>query len=299
MSRPHELRQRTPRPATGCFRARSRRPGLRRGAAQSARRRSHSRRRSRQKSLVRLRRSLQRGILSRRRPRRSHQRVPVRRRRGRGGFVERTSLQTTAASNGNSARPVSRPKNATRSGSAIKTGCCGISCCRKFRKSPARKPPNFLSESLAAAGVKREHIAGWILHTGGRDVLLALRDKLGLSESDVRHSAAVLREFGNISSPTVYFVLERALHDTVPDGLWWMSSFGAGFSCHGALLEVEMNFNSMGGASVPASRLNETHRPTRTARYACRRTIRAPSARAAICAASTPGCAITQSWPCR
>lgn len=95
-----------------------------------------------------------------------------------------------------------------------------------------------LAESLAAAGVKRDRVAGWILHTGGRDVLLALRDKLGLAESDVRHSAAVLREFGNISSPTVYFVLERALHDAVPDGLWWMSAFGAGFSCHGALLEV-------------------------------------------------------------
>ena len=95
------------------------------------------------------------------------------------------------------------------------------------------------ADSLAAAGVKRERVAGWVLHTGGRDVLQALRDKLKLSEADVRHSAAVLSEFGNISSPTVYFVLERALHDTVPDGLWWMSAFGAGFSCHGALLEVK------------------------------------------------------------
>jgi len=95
-----------------------------------------------------------------------------------------------------------------------------------------------LSESLAAAGVKRENIAGWILHTGGRDVLLAMRNKLVLTEAAIRHSAAVLRQYGNISSPTVYFVLERALHDTVPDGLWWMSAFGAGFSCHGALLEV-------------------------------------------------------------
>jgi len=95
-----------------------------------------------------------------------------------------------------------------------------------------------LAGALASAGVKRDRVAGWIFHTGGRDVLLALRDKLGLTESDVRHSAAVLREFGNVSSPTVLFVLERALHDAVPDGLWWMSSFGAGFSCHGALLEV-------------------------------------------------------------
>jgi alkylresorcinol/alkylpyrone synthase len=94
------------------------------------------------------------------------------------------------------------------------------------------------AESLAAAGVKRECITGWILHTGGRDVLLALRDKLGLTDFDIRHSTAVLREYGNLSSPTVFFVLERALRDTMPDGSWWMSAFGAGFSCHGALLEV-------------------------------------------------------------
>ena len=92
--------------------------------------------------------------------------------------------------------------------------------------------------ALASADVKRNHVAGWVFHAGGRDVLQALRDKLDLTEADVRHSAAVLREFGNVSSPTVLFVLERALHDAVPDGLWWMSSFGAGFSCHGALLEV-------------------------------------------------------------
>jgi alkylresorcinol/alkylpyrone synthase len=94
------------------------------------------------------------------------------------------------------------------------------------------------AETLAGAGVPRAQITGWILHTGGRDVILSLREKLQLGERDVRHSSAVLREFGNISSPTVYFVLERALKDSVPDGLWWMSAFGAGFSCHGALLEV-------------------------------------------------------------
>ncbi len=95
-----------------------------------------------------------------------------------------------------------------------------------------------LTETLIEAGVKREEITGWILHTGGRDVILALRKHLNLSAEDIRHSAAVLREFGNVSSPTVYFVLERALRDTVPAGLWWMSTFGAGFSCHGALLAV-------------------------------------------------------------
>jgi alkylresorcinol/alkylpyrone synthase len=95
------------------------------------------------------------------------------------------------------------------------------------------------SDSLTAAKISREQITGWILHTGGRDVILSLRDKLKLDETDVRHSSAILREFGNISSPTVYFVLQAALNDSVPDGLWWMSSFGAGFSCHGAFLRVK------------------------------------------------------------
>jgi len=94
------------------------------------------------------------------------------------------------------------------------------------------------SESLDAVKIKRGQITGWILHTGGRDVILSLREKLNLTEADVRHSSAVLREFGNISSPTVYFVLQAALNDSVPGGLWWMSAFGAGFSCHGAFLEV-------------------------------------------------------------
>ena len=105
-------------------------------------------------------------------------------------------------------------------------------------RTAAKHAARLLADSLTATGLKRERVAGWVLHTGGRDVLTALRQAMNLTAADVRHSAAVLRDFGNLSSPTVFFALEAALHDTVPDGFWWMSSFGAGFSCHGALLEV-------------------------------------------------------------
>ena len=105
-------------------------------------------------------------------------------------------------------------------------------------RTAAKHAAAMLADSLAAVDVKRDRVAGWVLHTGGRDVLTALRKTMDLTATDVRHSAAVLRDFGNLSSPTVFFVLEAALRDSVPNGLWWMSSFGAGFSCHGALLEV-------------------------------------------------------------
>jgi alkylresorcinol/alkylpyrone synthase len=34
-------------------------------------------------------------------------------------------------------------------------------------------------------------------------------------------------------------VLQAAVADEAPGGCWWLSSFGAGFSCHGALLKVD------------------------------------------------------------
>jgi alkylresorcinol/alkylpyrone synthase len=95
-----------------------------------------------------------------------------------------------------------------------------------------------LDRMLAEAELERADIAQWVWHAGGRDVLLAIKNRLGLSEEQLQHSSAVLREFGNLSSAFVYFVLEAALAANARGGRWWMSSFGAGFSCHGALLDV-------------------------------------------------------------
>jgi predicted naringenin-chalcone synthase len=95
-----------------------------------------------------------------------------------------------------------------------------------------------LQAELARAELEMTDIVAWIMHAGGRDVLQALRERIGLSVDDLRYSAAILDEYGNMSSAFVYFVLKAALDDSAPQGWWWMSAFGAGFSCHGALLAV-------------------------------------------------------------
>ena len=95
-----------------------------------------------------------------------------------------------------------------------------------------------LKTVLGRAGLRIADVNTWIMHAGGRDVLLAVEREFGLGAQDLRYSAAMLHEYGNLSSAFVYFVLEAALADHAPDGWWWLSSFGAGFSCHGALLEV-------------------------------------------------------------
>ena len=98
--------------------------------------------------------------------------------------------------------------------------------------------PRVLDGVLQAEGLQRSDINAWIWHAGGRDVLAALSKALSLSDADVAHSATILREYGNLSSAFVYFVLQAALAADEPGGHWWLASFGAGFSSHGALLDV-------------------------------------------------------------
>ena len=86
--------------------------------------------------------------------------------------------------------------------------------------------------------VAQSEIRQWIWHAGGRTVLDRVRDRFEFDESALACSRAMLARYGNLSSPFVLFVLDEALRRNAPGGWWWMSSFGAGFSCHGALLKV-------------------------------------------------------------
>jgi alkylresorcinol/alkylpyrone synthase len=103
----------------------------------------------------------------------------------------------------------------------------------------AQHAEEVLDRTLGVAGLARDKIGAWIMHAGGRDVLLALQERLAIDGDALRYSREALREYGNLSSAFVYFVLDAALTDAADGGWWWMSSFGAGFTCHGALLEVD------------------------------------------------------------
>jgi len=92
---------------------------------------------------------------------------------------------------------------------------------------------------LAAGAVSRlwrqrgpRPVAQVVAHPGGRDVL----DALGpvVAPHSLAASARVLRDYGNMSSPSVLFVLEETLKTATPgaDGDFWLVSFGAGFSAH-------------------------------------------------------------------
>ena len=110
---------------------------------------------------------------------------------------------------------------------------------RKVPRLAAEHAHELMHVVLKDAGIESAGIRHWIMHAGGRDVLQALEKQFDVGPSDFQYSAAMLREHGNLSSAFVYFVLQAALEDDAEGGWWWMSSFGAGFSCHGALLAVD------------------------------------------------------------
>jgi polyketide synthase Type III len=91
---------------------------------------------------------------------------------------------------------------------------------------------------LDLQGLKREDVAHWVLHSAGRRVLDRARALLGLTDEQMRHSRAVLRRFGNMSSATILFVLEETLRAESPvPGDWGvMIGLGPGFAAEGALL---------------------------------------------------------------
>jgi len=91
---------------------------------------------------------------------------------------------------------------------------------------------------METQGLKRHDIAHWVLHSAGRRVLDRARELLALSDAQMGHARAVLREHGNMSSATILFVLERLLRleHPVPGDWGLMIGLGPGFAAEGALL---------------------------------------------------------------
>ena len=76
----------------------------------------------------------------------------------------------------------------------------------------SERPVNRLLEE---AGLKRRDIRHWLVHSGGKKVIDAIKYNIGLTEHDVRHTVSVLRDFGNISSASVLFSYKRLLEEGV------------------------------------------------------------------------------------
>ena len=108
-----------------------------------------------------------------------------------------------------------------------------------------RAIPPFIEKNLASTvdemcaklGIDRSDIDRLCCHPGGVKVIDAIETALHLNQGELNIEREVLRDFGNMSAPTVMFVLDRLLKQGLPDRVL-MTAFGPGFTCAGLLLEA-------------------------------------------------------------
>jgi alkylresorcinol/alkylpyrone synthase len=107
-----------------------------------------------------------------------------------------------------------------------------------------RAIPPFVEAELAGAvetmlediGLERSEIDRFCCHPGGVKVIEAIETALKLPTGTLDLERAVLNDCGNMSAPTVLFVLDRLLARGLPERTM-LTSFGPGFTCAAMLLE--------------------------------------------------------------
>lgn len=92
---------------------------------------------------------------------------------------------------------------------------------------------------LAGTGLRRSDISHWLVHSGGKKVIDAIRVNLGLTRHDVRHTIGVLCDYGNLSSGSFLFSYERLLRERVtkPGDYGVLMTMGPGSTIETALIQ--------------------------------------------------------------
>ncbi len=100
--------------------------------------------------------------------------------------------------------------------------------------------PDLIEQDIAAlvdeaakhSGLSQKDITHWCIHPGGKKILSAIKKQLQLTDEDMRFSKNILSKYGNMSSPTVLFVLKEileSLDDDKPANIFG-TAFGPGLT---------------------------------------------------------------------
>lgn len=96
----------------------------------------------------------------------------------------------------------------------------------------------FVDGLLDRARLHRDEVGAWLVHPGGPRILDAVGDAVELDEDQLALSRSVLRDFGNMSSPSVLFALRRQLDQNRAAGPMAMLGFGPGLTMEGAVFRT-------------------------------------------------------------
>jgi predicted naringenin-chalcone synthase len=95
--------------------------------------------------------------------------------------------------------------------------------------------PGWMDTVLDSCGLRRTDVGGWAIHPGGPRIVDALASALGMADGSGHDSLEVLRQNGNMSSPTILFILDRMGRKNRPRP-WVAMAFGPGLAAEAVVL---------------------------------------------------------------
>jgi len=98
--------------------------------------------------------------------------------------------------------------------------------------------PGAVDRFLRDNGLDRGGVDHWLVHPGGTQILEAVEQSLRLPADALRLSREVYRNFGNMSSPTIFFIM-KSLFDSDAAGSVLAMAFGPGLTIEMVLLHVD------------------------------------------------------------
>jgi len=88
---------------------------------------------------------------------------------------------------------------------------------------------DLLKNALQNADMNQEEISNWCIHPGGKRILSAIEKSTSISNEDLKFSYQVLKDYGNMSSPTILFVLKEIMESLKVKKEKKSNIFGAAF----------------------------------------------------------------------
>jgi predicted naringenin-chalcone synthase len=99
------------------------------------------------------------------------------------------------------------------------------------------------AKALVRNNLSQDSVTHWCVHPGGKKILEAVHKSLHFNNGHLDDSYAILKEYGNMSSSTILFVLERIMHklDYREPNIVFGASFGPGLTMETFIASTELN----------------------------------------------------------
>jgi predicted naringenin-chalcone synthase len=99
---------------------------------------------------------------------------------------------------------------------------------------------SLVMNALDGRRLAKKDISHWCIHPGGKRILEAVHKSLGFTNGQLQHCFDVLKEYGNMSSPTVLFVLEKIMQSATlkKDDRVFGAAFGPGLTMETFILSA-------------------------------------------------------------